>query len=61
MTTKVTVDAHAGWPVQVDITDHYTGRSVPTVTVEIVPAQTERVFYIHETRSITVREMKDEG
>jgi hypothetical protein len=61
MTTKITIDAHAGWPVQVEITDQYPGQDTATVTVETVPAMTARDFYIHSSRSITVREMGKEA
>ena len=61
MTTKITVDAHAGWPVQVEISDQFPGQSEPTVTVETVQPQTERVFYVHSSRSITIRELSKEG
>lgn len=56
MTTKVTVDAHAGWPVKVtkisyDATGE-TGRSD-----EVVPANTEQTFYVHSNLRIAVEEM----
>ena len=57
MTTKVTVDAHAGWPVEVIQQDRYNDQT--TLKIEIVPAKEARDFYITDTRSIIgVREMK---
>lgn len=46
MTTKVTVDAHAGWPVQVvsECGEQGYGK---TITVDIVQPKTTRDFYIH--------------
>lgn len=51
MTTKVTVDAHAGWPVLVTIKRGETGyaKSVETETVE---PNTQRDFYIHSGMQI---------
>lgn len=57
MTTKVTIDAHAGWPVRVEIIDQYPGDKEPSIRVEVVPALTERVFYIHSNRHLRVTEM----
>ena len=61
MTTKVTVDAHAGWPVQVEIVDQYPGDAEPQTRVEIVPANTARDFYVHSTRKLVVSEMTKEA
>ena len=51
MTTKVTVDAHAGWPVLVTIKD-----GEPThekhVRTEIVAPNTVRDFHIHSGMQI---------
>lgn len=58
MTTKVTVDAHAGWPVEV--TARYGEPSQPkSVSVHIVEPNTEQDFYIHSGMEILgVREIK---
>lgn len=57
MTTKVNVDAHAGWPVEVTQHDRYQDKT--TLSVEVVPANTAKDFYITDTRQITsIREMK---
>ena len=46
MTTKVTIDAHAGWPILVGFL-----RGEPNdtkrITDEIVPAGEKRDFYLH--------------
>lgn len=56
MTTKVTVDAHAGWPVAVVIAD----KGQPP-RVERVEPHTVRDFYVHDTRTISVVEITSEG
>lgn len=66
MTTKVTVNAHAGWPVEVFAVDRYsfldgrppTVRQTPVVTV---PAYTVSDFYIHNCRELIFREQPREG
>lgn len=52
MTTKVTVDAHAGWPVKVD----RLGKTTTETT--IVPPNTVQDFYIHDEMDLFIREMK---
>ncbi|SKB32314.1 hypothetical protein [Sphingopyxis flava] len=58
MTTKVTVDAHAGWPVEV--TARYGEPDQPkSVSVHIVEAGSAQDFYIHSGLEIlNVRELK---
>jgi hypothetical protein len=51
MTTKVTVDAHAGWPVQVDIRKGESGTPDVFETATVEP-NTVRDFYIHSGMSI---------
>lgn len=60
MTTKVTVDAHAGWPVRV------TQKSLPSGTAAdrevIVPPGTVQDFYVHSNMEIEVTELaRDEA
>ena len=65
MTTKVTVDAHAGWAVEVFAVDRYsfldgrppTVRQTPVVTV---PAYTANDFYVHSCRDLIIREQPRE-
>lgn len=61
MTTKVTVDAHAGWPVKVTSVLGAPGQ--PTKQSEaIVPANTVQDFYIHSgMRIVGVEEMPRES
>ena len=56
MTTKVTVDAHAGWPVKVKAIDTFDGES-KTTELGIVPPHENRDFFVHSTRQIVVTEM----
>lgn len=56
MTTKVTVDAHAGWPVDVVINDK--GQAPH---IERVEPHTQRDFHVYDTRSITVIEVTSAG
>ena len=57
MTTKVTVDAHAGWPVkvtsvQLDADGKVTGESSSTV-----PPNTKQDFYVHSHLELHIKEM----
>ena len=57
MTTKVTVDAHAGWPVRVttvDLNEDGTRRAVSSATV---PPHTTQDFYVHSHRELEIKEM----
>lgn len=66
MTTTVTVKTHS-WPVEVTTTDQYqnnhvTGEaqqlvSTTTTTVETVPPESSRDFYITNSRSLTFAEL----
>ena len=56
MTTKVTVDAHAGWPVDVIIID----KGQPA-RIERVEPHTLRDFYVYDTRTISVIEVTSAG
>lgn len=60
MTTKVTIDAHAGWPVQVEIKDEFASGATEQ-RVEIVAPNTVREFFVFDTRHLVIREMKKEG
>lgn len=46
MTTKVTVDAHAGWPVRVTLLRGESS-SIKTVEEVVVEPNTIKEFYIH--------------
>lgn len=54
MTTAVTVDAHAGWPVEVISVMDASG----PIQREVVPANTQKVFYLHGNfQIVSVREL----
>lgn len=58
MTTKVTVDAHAGWPVEVKYIRGEPSQ-VQTQGVTIVDPNTVMDFYIHSGMFITeIRELQ---
>lgn len=60
MTTKITVDAHAGWPVEVTATEVVADGTRTLEWVQIVPAGTIRDFHIYDVRELTFREVKKE-
>lgn len=51
MTTKVTVDAHAGWPVAV-VTRHGEPGQSMSYTTNLVEPNTTKDFYIHSGMQI---------
>lgn len=55
MTTKVTVDAHAGWDVKVKFFHPKTSESQGE---QIVKANTTETVYVHSTRRVEVEEME---
>jgi len=57
MTTKVTVDAHAGWPVRVESIDHDGSGATVRADLGIVPALASQSFYAHAGRQIVVTEL----
>lgn len=59
MTTRVTVDTHAGWPVQV-LRIEYNQRGETGRTYEVVEPNTKRDFYVHSNMKIEVAEMPRE-
>lgn len=61
MTTKVTVDAHAGWPVSVVAQDTMSDGSVYHNPLGIVPPNEVRDFYVFDTRQLIITEMKKGG
>ncbi len=57
MTTRVTVDAHAGWPVLVVMVVGEPS-SNKEICQEVVPANEERHFYIHSgMRIVNIEEL----
>jgi len=58
MTTKVTVDAHAGWPVKVQNVDKDANGNWSETNSHIVEPFTVRDFYIHDARRLIIEESK---
>lgn len=60
MTTRVTVDAHAGWPVEVTV-EHGEPQQEKTIVVGTVAPFTAQDFYIHSgMRILGIRELPQE-
>ena len=57
MTTKVTVDAHAGWPVAVTTIDLQVDGTWRENPAQVVAPNTVSEFYVHSHRELRVREM----
>lgn len=58
MTTKVTVDAHAGWPVRVTAIDTRSDGEETSHILGEVPANEKQEFYVHDSRKILIEELK---
>lgn len=58
MTTKVTVDAHAGWPVQVVAEDRGLDGKLSYTAFPVVPAGEVREFFVFDTRRLIITELK---
>lgn len=66
MTTQVTINAHAGWPVKVEAIDAVfkDGRKTDeTETADLAIVGPGRIeeFYIHDSRQLLITEMKQES
>lgn len=57
MTTKVTIDAHAGWPVQVTAIDTAQDGTVTESVIATVPANEKQDHYCHQTRELRIKEL----
>ncbi len=57
MTTKVTVDAHAGWPVEVTRVQLDAEGKPAGESVYVVPPNTIRDFYVHSHLELRVKEL----
>ena len=57
MTTKVTVDAHAGWPVRVTKVQLNQDGTRAAVSSETVPSNTKQDFYVHSHLELEIKEM----
>ena len=60
MTTKVTVDAHAGWPVKVEAIDTFPDAEPTRRHIATVPANAVQDFYVHSTRQLIITELSKE-
>jgi len=60
MTTKVTVDAHAGWPVQVTAIDTRSDGDVSESVIATVPAYEKQDHYVTSSRKLLIEEMDRE-
>jgi len=58
MTTAVTVDAHAGWPVRVTLIDQSPDGMTQSESVQIVAANTKQTFHVWNGRDIKVHELQ---
>ena len=59
MTTKIVVDAHAGWDVEVLVETLDNDGGVTENRVEVVPKNTIKEFYIHSHMSLgRIKELK---
>lgn len=61
MTTKITVDAHAGWPVEVYALDSYAGSVKETLLGTVQPGQVAdfHATDIREIRAVEIRKPND--
>ncbi len=58
MTTKVTVDAHAGWDVEVTVLQLNEAKEIAESRVETVLKNTTKDFYIHSHMKLAdIKEM----
>ena len=57
MTTKVTVDAHAGWPVKVTQVQLNQQGEKASETETTVPPNTKQDFYVHSHMELHIKEM----
>lgn len=57
MTTKVTVDAHAGWPVKVTQVQLDADGNKASETESTVAPHTTQDFYVHSHLELHVKEM----
>lgn len=61
MTTRVSIDAHAGWPVEVTMIDVQPDGTKISSVVTVAP-HTAQDFYVHSSRELLIKELsKQEG
>ncbi len=57
MTTRIYVDAHAGWPVKVTALDKQPDGSVKEFDLGTVPPNKNQDFHVWDTRSLRIEEL----
>lgn len=57
MTTKITVDAHAGWPVQVVAEDRLASGALAYSTFPVIAPGEVKEFVVFEGRRLIVTEL----
>ena len=57
MTTKVTVDAHAGWPVEVTQVQLAAAGNKTVEVTRVVAPNTKEDFYVHSHLELHVKEL----
>ncbi len=62
MTTKVTVDTHTGWPVEVTMKDRWVVNGVEQTREQkvTVPPHSTRDFHLTSTRQLEFKELEIE-
>ena len=58
MTTKITVDAHAGWPVQVTRVNLDGAGKVVSHSISCVPPNTRQDVHVHSHLALILKEMQ---
>ena len=61
MTTRVQVDAHAGWPVQVQSIDTGPEGEIVKADLGIVPALASQNFHVFSGRQLLITELPKDG
>jgi hypothetical protein len=58
MTTKVTIDTHAGWPVEVITVDRHPVTGQRVLRTEVIPPKTIATIHIHQDKGLMIAELK---
>lgn len=61
MTTRVQVDAHAGWPVKVQSIDTGPEGEIVQADLGIVPALASQNFHVYKGRQLLITELPKDG
>lgn len=60
MTSRVHVDAHAGWPIEVTLVNLDDSGAETGVSITVVAPYTAQDFHVWDDRAIRIREMRRE-